>query len=218
MLKLLEKYPSANAVKAVSAKKFTNFFAKIMKRRGKPVSFKSQDIIDLAEKSIGNSDDMLHQVIKHDIKRLRFLNETIEEVTESLVNEVKKISSKQLEILVSIDGVGETTASGFIAEIKDINKFDSPAQLIAFAGTDPGIAQSGQSYKRRKISKKGNSSIRRLVFIMAVNVIRCNERFRAYFCKKRAEKMPYKKAVIATGNKLLRVVFYLLKREECFAY
>ena len=115
-------------------------------------------------------------------------------------------------------GIGEVTAAQFLAEIGDIERFKSAGQLIAYAGTDPGISQSGTSLVRKHISKKGNSSLRRVVFLMALHVIKFNEVFREYFYKKtKLENMNGKKAVVAVANKLLRCIFAMLKNKKLFS-
>ena len=146
------------------------------------------------------------------MKELKRFNHIIEE-------EIDDNDNDDFNILSSVDGIGKNTSSSFIAEVGDIDKFQSAKQLIAFAGTDPSVKQSGTSiHSNGKISKRGNAHLRRTVWLMAVCVIRCNPYFKTYFQKKINEGMKYKKAVIATANKLLRVLFALLKNRTPFVY
>ena len=216
MLNIIEKYPSAEAINSVSGQEFIDFFNNITKGIGGRLSFTAKDIIELAKYSIGKSDKMLNLTILLYLEQLKLLNKQLEEINNVLVDEVNKLFSKELEILTSIEGVGKVTASSFLAEIRDINRFENHHKLIAFVGTDPAISQSGNSLVRGKISKRGNSYLRRLAYVMAVGAIQHNKVFRDYFLRKRGENMPYKKAVIATANKLLRIIFYLLKKKETF--
>ena len=109
-------------------------------------------------------------------------------------------------------GIGDITAKSFLIEIKDICNFSSAKQIIAFFGTDPSVKSSGSSINiQGKISKRGNPHGRRTMWQMAVSVIRSDPYFNAYFRKKRNEGMKYKQAVIATANKLIRVIFGMLK-------
>ncbi|MHB1647007.1 MAG: transposase [bacterium] len=124
---------------------------------------------------------------------------------------------EDIEILKSIKGISDITASHFMAEIKDIAKFENRNKLIAFAGTDPGIRESGTSLKiSGRISKRGSVSLRRYVYLMAVSVIKYNNYFKDYYCKKKEEGFPHRKAMIALVNKLLRIIFALLTRKQKF--
>jgi len=104
-----------------------------------------------------------------------------------------------------------------LSEIKNINRFSNAKQLIAYAGTDPSVKQSGQMNIRGKISKRGVTSFRRVGYLITCSVIRHEGVFRDYFLKKRDEGMAYRKAIIATWNKLLRVIFVLLTRQVEFS-
>jgi transposase len=77
------------------------------------------------------------------------------------------------KILLSIPGFGENLASRMIAEIGDITRFDNPKQLIAYAGIDPIIYQSGQiSGEHLKMSKKGNKRLRKLLYLAVECMLR----------------------------------------------
>jgi transposase len=111
-------------------------------------------------------------------------------------------------------------ASTFLAKIGPIDNYTSHKNLIAFAGIDPTVYQSGKYEVAGKISKKGNRHLRRVIWIMTVRVIKHNPTFRKYFFKKRNEGQPFKQAVFATAHKLVRVIFAMLShrtyfQEEC---
>jgi transposase len=104
-----------------------------------------------------------------------------------------------------------------LAEIKDIKKFATKSKLIAFAGTDPAVRQSGSSlHSNGRISKKGSKSLRRYLYLMASGVMKFNDYFRAYYDKKKTQGMQHRKAMIALVNKLLKTIFALLTKKEFF--
>ena len=114
----------------------------------------------------------------------------------------------------SIKGIGDLTACHFLAEIKDIKKFATKNKLIAFAGTDPSIKQSGTSlHSNGRISKKSSKSLRRYLYLMVSGVMKFNTYFRAYYDQEIAQGMQHKKAIIALVNKLLRIIFALLSKK-----
>ncbi|WP_448589293.1 transposase [Thermodesulfobium sp.] len=87
---------------------------------------------------------------------------------------------------------------------------------MAFAGIDPSVFQSGKFEGKSKISKRGNRHLRRVIYIMTVNVIRVNSFFKAYFLKRKQEGLPYKKAILATVHKLVRTIFAMLSHKTLF--
>ena len=112
-----------------------------------------------------------------------------------------------MEILKSIKGIGDVTAIHFLAEIGDVRRFDNYKKLIAYAGLDPTVHQSGRYVGQSKISKRGNRHLRRVIWLMAVTVARHNKTFREYYLKKREEGFSYKKAIMSVAHKLIRVIF-----------
>lgn len=184
--------------------------------RGRKIKINPDDIIKLAENSIGNSSPNYAFVVKENVKILRFLNNQLDEITERLLEQVNEIMQDDMEVVSSIKGIGEVTAALFLAEIKNINRFENRKKLAAYAGIDPSVKQSGYMFVKGRISKRGSSSLRRCIYIMATGLIRCNPHFREYYLKKRNQGMPHRKAMIALCNKLVRVLFALLKSHQKF--
>lgn len=209
-LKLLKHFPSANSVKATKPYKIRKIFDKLAKGRGRNQMLTQEKFIELAKESIGTAKKSTETTVLYDIKHLRFLQDNLDEITSQFIDQVNNQFGKGLMILKTIKGIGDTTASHFLSEIKDINRFSNAKQLIAYSGTDPSVKQSGLMIKRGKISKRGVTSLRRVGYLITCSVIRHDSVFREYFLKKREEGMAYRKAIIATWNKLLRVIFTLL--------
>lgn len=184
---------------------------------GRETHISPEGLKGLADSSIGKSSDRYRVIIRHDVDMLIFLMEKLKEITHTFMDEIERTRKKDIDILKSIKGIGDITASHFMAEIKDISRFESKGSLIAYAGTDPSIAYSGISIKRNgRISKRGSNSLRRCLYLMASGVMKFNGYFRGYYLKKRQEGMQHRKAMIALCNKLLRVIFALLKKREYF--
>ena len=142
-------------------------------------------------------------------------------------------SAKEIEeykIIQSIPGIGEKIAATIISEIGEIDRFNHPKKLVAFAGIDPSIFESGRFKGTvNRITKRGSSRLRHALF-MAVKcairdsrkmkttdeVIPRNKKMRAFYDKKREEGKPYKVAVIACANKLLHWIYALLRTNSTF--
>jgi len=215
-LEVLKVFPSAKSVRKYNLRKLEKELNKATTHKTR---ISSELLAELASKSIGIDARFSEITFVSKVDRLIYLMKELKRFNRIIEEEIDDNDNDDFNILSSVDGIGKSTSSSFIAEVGDINKFDSSKQLIAFAGTDPSVKQSGASiHSNGKITKRGNAHLRRTVWLMAVCVIRCNPYFNTYFQKKRNEGMKYKKAVIATANKLLRVLFALLKNKTPFIY
>lgn len=214
MLNLLNKFSTAKSVAETDVRTIEKA---LRCARGRKTIFCAKEIKELAESSVGHSSKIMETVIRHDVETLIFLIEKLDKLTKCLVEEVEKNSSRQLQILTSVKGISEVTASHFIAETGDISRFETREKLIAFAGTDPAVKESGTSlHARGRISKKGSKSLRRTVYLMAMGVMKYDPKFKEYYYKKREQGMQHRKAMIALCNKLLRVLFAILKKDEIY--
>jgi transposase len=136
----------------------------------------------------------------------------------------------EYKLIKSIPGIGEKIAATIISEIGEIDRFSHPKKLVAFAGTDPSVFESGKfSATINRITKRGSSRLRHALYTAVRCAIRDkrkkkttdeiiprNNKLREFFDKKRAEGKPYKVAVIACVNKLLHWIFALLKSKTTF--
>jgi transposase len=109
--------------------------------------------------------------------------------------------------LQTIPGVGPYIAASLIGEIQDMKRFTTTKSVIAYAGLDPRIKQSGKSLNSTgKLTKRGSSYLRRSLFI-AANIARQHDpQFRALYDKKRAEGKRYTVANCVVARKLLTIV------------
>ena len=184
------------------------------KGKGRKLSFGPEDIRRLACNSIGVS--YRSDMVKDSAGKLINLNAREKKLTEALYSHELEVHFKEIDILTSIPGIGETTACQFMAEIESIKKFSSYQKLIAFVGTDPGIYQSGQQSSSGHITKHGNANLRRICYIMASKCNIWNPAISDYYAKKRNEGFSHRKAMIAATNKLLKIIYVLLSRGEKF--
>jgi transposase len=120
-------------------------------------------------------------------------------------------------LLHSVPGIGPTLAATLWAELGDITRFEGVKQVIAFAGLDPRIRQSGTALNGYgKLTKRGSPQLRRALFIAASVARRFDPELMAYYAKKRGEGKRYTVATIATARKLLARVYAVLCRGTPF--
>ena len=118
-----------------------------------------------------------------------------------------------VKLLMSLPGIGERTVVTLINEIDDIQRFSNPKSLVAYAGLDPRVKQSGTSLKHNThITKRGSPYLRRDIFISSVIACRWESELKEYYLKKRGEGKRHKEAIVAISRKLLNRVYAVWKR------
>ena len=91
--------------------------------------------------------------------------------------------------------------------------FKSADAYIAFMGLDVRVRDSGQSRGRRKLTKKGDPEIRRLLYMAAMTASRCN-RWKGFYETALARGLSRIQALVALARKLARIAFSLLKNQS----
>ena len=160
----------------------------------------------------------LYEALDNEIAKL--LNE-IKSFVDS--NDLPPTVNKNVELLLSIQGIGYITAVTVLAEIGDIGNFLKPKQLVAFFGVDPAVNESG-NFKgdRVKMSKRGTRFGRRALYAVALASIRSkrngeptNPILLKYYQENLKGKKP-KVALVAIMHKLIKYIFAVLKNQEAY--
>ncbi|WP_153464104.1 IS110 family transposase [Sediminibacillus terrae] len=138
-----------------------------------------------------------------------------------LLKEIDALAEEfdEYKIIRSIPGIGGKIAATILSEIGDIDQFNHPKKLVAYAGIDPSVHESGQFKATiNRITKRGSSSLRKSLY----NAVQCgitknrNPKLRAYYDKKREEGKPHKVAIIACANKLIHWIYAILKSKKAY--
>lgn len=131
--------------------------------------------------------------------------------------------SPAFNLLLSIPGVGKLTTATIIGEIGDINRFPTVKKLVAFAGLDPSVYESGKFRStHNSISKRGSTHLRKALYqaasagIRKTNEVPNNPILYNYYSKKVNEGKAKKVAIIAAAHKLLRIIYGVWKNDESF--
>jgi transposase len=135
---------------------------------------------------------------------------------EAHVAEVDRAAATLLSTLdhhlMTILGIGPVLAATILAEIGDVCRFPRLEALVAYAGLDPGVFESGQFQGRRQhISKRGSAYLRRALFLAAHSAQLRNTDLHAYLERKLAEGKPYRAALVAVAHKPLARCYVVLK-------
>jgi len=158
--------------------------------------------------------------ISRSIKQISFLDQQIKQIEKeitSFVNQDKVLQSK-MKYLLSIPGVGLLTAATIVAETNGFATFENIRQVISYAGLDVRIAESGKWKGKSKISKRGNSHIRKALFMPSLSKIKHNRETKLFYERLKEKKAAGMIAVVAVERKLLGLMFSLWKKEEMYRH
>jgi transposase len=215
MLRLLSQYPSASAIKSTRRAKIAKTL--IPGSYGKQTDESVDAIRNAAKSSIGIVSHTKEIVLKQKVLILIQLEEHLQELSEILIEHCQSQMGEDIEILTSMKGIGNNSATNFLVELGGgVEPYKSHKQVIAMAGIDPSVYQSGKHEGKGRISKRGNRHLRRVIWQMSTKVIMYNDLFKEYYLKRREDGLPYKKAVLAAAHKLIRVIFAMLTNKTYF--
>ena len=146
--------------------------------------------------------------LKQLIDRMNFLDKQI----EALDIEIMKYYEQFGCYLHTIPGIGIIGAATILAEIGDISRFKNSSALVAFAGIDPTVRQSGEfNSTHNHISKRGSPYLRHAIFLAATTCSFHNSPLNAYYKKKRDQGKHHLTATGAVARKLTTVIYAVLR-------
>ena len=214
MIRFLQEYPSARLVRAAKSKAI----AKALKRPsvGNKLTLTAEEIVKAAQSSVATVSPAKEIILRGKIATLLHLQERLAEVSKLLTELCQSTKLEDLEILRSIKGVGPNTAAPLLAEMGEVKNYSSHKKIIAYAGMDPSVHESGKYVGMSKLSKRGNRHLRRAIYLMTASVVSQNAFFKAYFLKRKREGLAPQKAPFATAHKLIRVIFAMLSQRTHF--
>ena len=208
---LLKLYQSPSEISKVNLTKLSNLLIK--SSRGKYNKQKAIELKELASNSIGINNFALCTQIKMTITQIELFESQIKDIEKQVEDFIKKNDN----VITSIPGISFMTAAIIISEIGDINRFNNPNQVLAFAGLDPSVKQSGNfNASSTRMSKRG-SPLLRYGLILAANNVRLNTKtFSDYYNTKRCQGKLHYNSLGHCAGKLIRVIFYMLKNNVKF--
>ena len=205
-----------DCVACLSQKAFTERYQKWCKRKGYNFSVKK------AEEVYALSAGHFPTLPKNDNTKLLITSAAAELTAASAVlatikAEVIRLAKllPEYDIVVAMYGVGDITAAQLMAELGDVRRFENRGSIVAFAGVDPEVNQSG-SYERTSnpASKRGSPHLRKTLFqVVSTHLKRSptNEPVYQFLDKKRSEGKPYYVYMTAAANKFLRIYYARVK-------
>ena len=141
------------------------------------------------------------------IEQIRFIEAQVSDVEAEIEALFATINSP----ITTIPGIGFVNGAAILGEIGDISRFSSPSKLVAFAGLDASVIQSGEVSGTYKMSKRGSPYLRKALFSAAFVASTFDPTFKAFYQKKRAEGKHHLTAVGAVARKLCYTIHAILK-------
>lgn len=137
------------------------------------------------------------------------------EQKEELIKTMEPLVKEEGKELLSIPGINTILAAGILSEINNIDNFNNADQLVAYAGLDPIVYESG-TYKAKntRISKKGSSYLREALYYASFTVTQNDKNFNKYYCKKIDEGKKHRVVLGHVAKKLCRLIFCLLNKHQ----
>ena len=164
----------------------------------------------------GVTDPVVIKSLQESLKSLDESSKSLKKIIEEHIDQHPDLKRQQ-KLLISIPGIGKTTANKLLAEIGDIEAFESASQLAAYAGLSPKQFRSGSSvHKQTHISKQGRSQFRSCLFMPAIVATGCNPIVMDLKRRMLASGHAKMEVIVAAMKKLLHLVYGVLKNKMPF--
>ncbi len=208
---LLREAPSAEQIASMHLTHLANLLTK--SSNGHYKKEQAKEIRILAQKSVGCNDRVLSLQVTQTIEQIELLDRQIKEIEL----QITKIMSGVDSVITTIPGMGYINGGMILGEIGDIRRFKKPCQLLAFAGLDPSVRQSGNfNATRTRMSKRGSRTLRYALMNATHNLVRRNAIFRTYYNTKKEEGRTHYAALGHCAGKLVRIIHKLLTDNVAF--
>ena len=208
---LLKEAPTPNAIASMHMTHLAHLLE--VASHGHFDKEKARELRVLAQKSVGINDSPLSIQITHTIEQIELLDSQLFSTELEMANIVTCLHS----VIMTIPGIGAVNGGMILGEIGDIHRFSEPKKLLAFAGLDPSVRQSGNfQASKTRMSKRGSKVLRYALVNAAHNVVKNNATFKAYYDAKRAEGRSHYNALGHCAGKLVRVIWKMLTDEVEF--
>lgn len=181
--------------------------------KNKKIKIKKTELKDSLKGELSQNDIF---VIKECLESIKFFDKKINEF-DSKINENLKGMSKEMKILMSIPGVGFTTAAAIMAEIGNIDVFSKPKKLVGWSGLAPSINESAGKSSNGHITKKGNKFLRTILVLAANSIAIGRPNKLRFFYQRIKGKKGHKKAIVALARKLVSIIHHLLTFKEVYS-
>jgi transposase len=161
--------------------------------------------------------DLNRKELDYTISLIDNLSSQITELNKTI--EKEQYNYPEIDLLKSIPGIGTFSAMMIIAEIVNISRFETPNKLASYAGLVPSTYQSSQTQYSGRITKRGSKWLRWILTQCSHASVKTRNSHKLKSFYLRIERKKGKqKAMVATARKMLVIIWFLLNKNEYYAY
>lgn len=217
-LAIYDEFESAEALANMDLHELTDFIIKKGKNR-----FSNPDAVAKAIQKAARSSYRLPKTVNDSVNQVLSISITSMKALESQIKAFDKAIQAQMmllpNVLTSIPGIGPVYSAGIMAEIGDINRFESQAKLAKYAGLAWKQHQSGGfKSETTRLIPSGNRFLKYYLCEATLSLVRCDKEYNDFYHRKYIEvnRYQHKRALVLTARKFVRLVFRLLKDNRLY--
>jgi len=209
---ILKRYTTPERIGALSKKALGEEMRK--RSMGKFGAKEAEFLIGLARETVGIQEGIagIFMDIRHILMQLEAEVRFISEIEAEMGVTLERIPCSVR--LLSIKGLGTVSVAGLIGEVGDFSKFSTQSEIMKLAGLDLYEISSGKRKGQRRISKRGRSLLRKILFYAAIQMIRKNGVMYDYYARLIGRGMERMRALIAVSRKLLRIIHAIVRDDR----
>ena len=163
--------------------------------------------------SIGVTSQALEEVLALLLKRINLIDSQLRTVDRRITELYEQAGL----FFTSIAGVGTLSAATILGEFASVDRFKQAKQMVAFAGIDPKLRDSGQRQGQVHISKRGSPYLRRALYFACQGAIRNDDYFHSIYQRHRDNGKSYKEAIVAVMNRFIHVLYAIWRDNRPYA-
>lgn len=210
---VLYELSSPEAINALSIEKLAQFLAKYS--RGRLRLKKAENLKQAAAHSFGITFAQKAYIfqLRSMLEQLIFLDSQVEEVDREIEQRMTKLDS----VILTVPGISYTNGAIILGEIGDISRFSAPKKLVAYAGIDASVTQSGEFESTYNVmSKRGSPYLRKALFSAALVASNYDPTLKAFYQKKISEGKHHLTAIGAVMRKLCYIIHTILIKNKAY--
>lgn len=208
---ILLQFSSPSDFESVSADTLAQLLAELSRKRIS--TSKAEKLKYIASNSFGITfcKDSFTFQLKALIEQMSFIEQQVKDTEAEISRLMENLNSP----ITTITGIANVIGATILSEIGDISKFDSPRKLVAFAGIDASVTQSGEYEATHNVmSKRGSPYLRKAIFQAALIAAFKDPVLSAFYQKKRAEGKHHLTCIGAVSRKLCYIIYAVLKNNK----
>ena len=210
-LELLETYPLPDEIMNVPTQQLADFLSKASKGRFKEEKARELKTVARGSFGIAFAKDAFCFQIKQLVAQLQFLEEQISDLEQ----EIDLLMQSTDSPITTITGIGSILGAAILGEIGDIHRFDDPSKLVAFAGLDVKVVQSGEfTGTQGKMTKRGSPFLRRALWLAATVAAFKDPTMAEYYGSLKQRGKHHYVAISAVARKLCNIIFAILSENK----